>query len=998
MVVSRGSGVVGGAASVGLPAVSWTTHTTPDGRTYYHNAKTGVTTYDKPDELKTAAERALRCDWAEFPADGGKRAYYHNKVTGQTTWDEPAEFKAYKAALAAAAVAAAPAGASGALNGLPHGAPAPVPSPAPAPAPAPTRSLWGPPVATVAPTAAAVAMPVPHAVAPAPAATSAYATGWQSAHSAAAGPAPASSMTPQIMPPTGGGGGSSGGNWSSSWTSVAASSSSGMLPPALAPPVAPVALSSSFPPSASSASASSAGGAGFLPAMLGRSLAGKADAPPSEAPNLAGLAALVGTTAAAGTAAATPAAAKPTTAAAAAAAVLADGDGSDVAAAGGAGGGGGGAKRTKPPKQKWEEPTTQEGRVAMFKEMLKDRGVGPDAKWNDVLANIQKDQRFGFLKTAGERRQAFSEYTSQRSKEEREAAKRRAAASRTNFVALLHAKKDVIISMRYREAEVALAMESAWNAVADPHERMSLYEETMSEVVKEDRERKRVESEAKRAAFLDMLKRRTDVVSIEARWVDVKAAIADEPAYVAMDKDDRLDVYRDYILGLERELADKRRRELDEKRAAAKGVCEAILVQLRAAVAAGVVTFSTKWADLAAALEGGGDATDDGGQVAAAAAGGAGPPGADGAGDTAAATTAPPVTSLATLAAALRWRWRSLEALRKEAGGQGVKDLFLDVVDEAGRAYASDRRRIFAVFEEARIPGGFPDSVTADTTYDAWMEGAQAAAAKLPADSPVAAAFAEVVATRPWHLRAVFHDAHSRAVEARDAQEKRLRRSRERYEELLMDYFYRSDHVGTTWDEARGMLAHRSAFVEAPATHRQAWFEEYIARLRAKAEARKARMAAERERERAAAAAGSGVGHADGGSGAGGEANGDAGGSHGASGSAVGGGHGGAGREEGEEGEEGEAPRGRDLRSASGGGRADEAVGYKRRRDSRDDADLRTADDSKRARRDPDGRDATSRSRERGHDREWRDRHGSSDRGASRDAGDSRAHDSGGRR
>ena len=55
--------------------VEWTEHTAPDGRHYYFNRKTQVSSWDKPSELQTPEERA--CVWREYTSEGNK-VYYHN--------------------------------------------------------------------------------------------------------------------------------------------------------------------------------------------------------------------------------------------------------------------------------------------------------------------------------------------------------------------------------------------------------------------------------------------------------------------------------------------------------------------------------------------------------------------------------------------------------------------------------------------------------------------------------------------------------------------------------------------------------------------------------------------------------------------------------------------------------------------------------------------------------------------------------------------------------
>lgn len=80
--------------------VEWTEHKSPDGRTYYYNTLTKKSYWDKPDELKSPAERKLsQCPWKEYKSDSGK-VYYHNVVTKESRWTIPKELEELKAKIA----------------------------------------------------------------------------------------------------------------------------------------------------------------------------------------------------------------------------------------------------------------------------------------------------------------------------------------------------------------------------------------------------------------------------------------------------------------------------------------------------------------------------------------------------------------------------------------------------------------------------------------------------------------------------------------------------------------------------------------------------------------------------------------------------------------------------------------------------------------------------------------------------------------------------------
>lgn len=64
------------------------------GRTYWYHPGERRSVWDKPDELKSARERAMdSTPWREYKS--GERSYYVNKETKQSTWTIPADLQAY---------------------------------------------------------------------------------------------------------------------------------------------------------------------------------------------------------------------------------------------------------------------------------------------------------------------------------------------------------------------------------------------------------------------------------------------------------------------------------------------------------------------------------------------------------------------------------------------------------------------------------------------------------------------------------------------------------------------------------------------------------------------------------------------------------------------------------------------------------------------------------------------------------------------------------------
>ncbi|ORY05418.1 hypothetical protein K493DRAFT_252644 [Basidiobolus meristosporus CBS 931.73] len=86
----------------------WKEYSTKDGKKYYYNTETKVTTWEAPSELKAQEGEATPVKspnanatpqpsehsslWKEYTTEDGRK-YYHNSSTKVTTWEMPAEFK-----------------------------------------------------------------------------------------------------------------------------------------------------------------------------------------------------------------------------------------------------------------------------------------------------------------------------------------------------------------------------------------------------------------------------------------------------------------------------------------------------------------------------------------------------------------------------------------------------------------------------------------------------------------------------------------------------------------------------------------------------------------------------------------------------------------------------------------------------------------------------------------------------------------------------------------
>ncbi|XP_065849014.1 pre-mRNA-processing protein 40C isoform X2 [Euphorbia lathyris] len=89
-------------AAISKPQDAWTAHKTDTGVVYYYNAVTGVSTYEKPSGFKgepekvpvqptpVSMENLAGTDWSLITTNDGKK-YYHNNKTKLSSWQIPSE-------------------------------------------------------------------------------------------------------------------------------------------------------------------------------------------------------------------------------------------------------------------------------------------------------------------------------------------------------------------------------------------------------------------------------------------------------------------------------------------------------------------------------------------------------------------------------------------------------------------------------------------------------------------------------------------------------------------------------------------------------------------------------------------------------------------------------------------------------------------------------------------------------------------------------------------
>ena len=115
---------------------------------------------------------------------------------------------------------------------------------------------------------------------------------------------------------------------------------------------------------------------------------------------------------------------------------------------------------------------------------------------------------------------------------------------------------------------------------------------------------------------------------------------------------------------------------------------------------------------------------------------------------------------------------------------------------------------------------------------------------KLKELSSTDAAIEGLLSHRPWQLKAIFSDLYDPLVKEKRASLEKQKKREDRFVSLLEEYYFRSDHVDVTWDQAKRALERHSAYDALERGDRRRLFDAHMNTLRSKLAEKKLAMAA----------------------------------------------------------------------------------------------------------------------------------------------------------
>ncbi|XP_078168020.1 pre-mRNA-processing protein 40A [Carex rostrata] len=244
-----------------------------------------------------------------------------------------------------------------------------------------------------------------------------------------------------------------------------------------------------------------------------------------------------------------------------------------------------------------EEPivyaSKQEAKSA-FKALLESANVESDWSWDQAMRVIINDKRYGALKTLGERKQAFNEYLGQRKKQELEEKRMKQKKAREDFTKMLEECKELTSMTRWSKAITMFEGDERFSAVERPRDREDLFESYLDELQKKEKY-KAIEEHKKNLAEYRAFLASCDFIKVTTQYRKVADKLEDDERCARLDKLDRLEVFQEYILDLEKEEEEQKRIQKTQQRRQERKNRDEFRKLMEDHVATGVLTAKTRW-------------------------------------------------------------------------------------------------------------------------------------------------------------------------------------------------------------------------------------------------------------------------------------------------------------------------------------------------------------------------------------------------------------------
>ncbi|KAL3651725.1 hypothetical protein CASFOL_004727 [Castilleja foliolosa] len=227
-----------------------------------------------------------------------------------------------------------------------------------------------------------------------------------------------------------------------------------------------------------------------------------------------------------------------------------------------------------------------------FKALLETANVGSDWNWERAMRVIINDQRYGALKTLGERKQTFSEFVGQKKKREAEEKRARQKKAREDFKIMLQEYKDLTSSAKWSDVISTFEEDERFKAVERFDDREDLFEDHLEEL----KEKALEENKRHKAEYLEYLKS-CDFIKSNSQWRKVQYRLEEDERCSRLEQTKRLEIFQEYTRDLELEEEGKRKLRMEEIRKMERKNRDEFRKLMEEHVSSGILTAKTHWRD-----------------------------------------------------------------------------------------------------------------------------------------------------------------------------------------------------------------------------------------------------------------------------------------------------------------------------------------------------------------------------------------------------------------
>lgn len=186
-----------------------------------------------------------------------------------------------------------------------------------------------------------------------------------------------------------------------------------------------------------------------------------------------------------------------------------------------------------------------------FKELLEAVGVESNWTWEQAMRLIINDKRYGALKNLGERKQTFYDFLAEKKKQEIEEKRTKQKKAREDFMTMMQESKELNSRMRWSKFVALLGDDPRFLAIERDREREELFEDYALDLEAKEKERAREERKTNIIEYRKFLES-CDFIKANTQFRKVADRLVEDERCARLAKNDRLDVFQEYIGDLQK--------------------------------------------------------------------------------------------------------------------------------------------------------------------------------------------------------------------------------------------------------------------------------------------------------------------------------------------------------------------------------------------------------------------------------------------------------------